>query len=106
MEGFHSCRCLLGLKLLACEGEVCRDVPRSDRPLACTCLQVVAVEFAWGDIVLSVGDVELSSLPIGSDAVGDLDILSRAILDEVSVDDLLSLRVDDGIADGILPSVL
>ena len=89
--------------MLVCEGEVCRDVTRLDGPLACTGLEVIAVESAWGDVVLSVGDIEFTTLTIGSDAVGDLDILSSAVLDEVSVDDLLSLGIDDGIADGILP---
>jgi len=61
------------------------------------------VEAPWSHIVLSVGDVELSLLSIDSDAVGDLDILLRAILDEVAVDDLLALGVDDGVADRVRP---
>ena len=61
------------------------------------------MEAPWSHIVLSVGDVELSLLSIDSDAVGDLDILLRAVLDEVAVDDLLALGVDDGVADRVCP---
>ena len=79
------------------------DIARLDGPLALPCLEVVAVEAPWSHIVLSVGDVELSLLSIDSDAVGDLDILLRAVLDEVAVDDLLALGVDDGVADRVCP---
>ena len=92
-----------GLEFVAGEGEVRGDIARLDGPLALPCLEVVAVEAPWSHIVLSVGDVELSLLSIDSDAVGDLDILLRAVLDEVAVDDLLALGVDDGVADRVCP---